>query len=1078
MNGTRLSDALREVGAADTVDEARQSALAAEFSVDAVTESNLTQIRRLSRLGYVYEVQGLNALKQWSVNPEKIEEHRQPFRSAVACWLALTSSLEREGSSQNKPIAKNVLSSLTGDLGLDIISPNLSLAFHLAASGILAEQTAETRLHLKRFGIVEDERPENWLGHVLFDIVAAFVCLVRKDGGWQDINYALHALEKLRSAQAKFEEDYLNSHEGVDRQTRAAMSLVAFYHLAQLVTVVGDYVRTGEGGRVDVGLRLDMHRRQAMQAFELASENARIHFADLLWAACKEVVKNSLWSHIEGLPDNVRYFGQKLIQRDHPVLELWPSQQEALKKSLLDPYQRAIMVEMPTSAGKTLLAKFSIVQTKALNPNSTIAYVVPTRALVNQITFDLRQDFRPLNFRIELAVPAFELDPTEAALLAQGIDVLVTTPEKLDLLLRVDHPAVKDLSLIVADEAHNIGDGHRGARLELLLGMIKRERRNARFLLLSPFLPNGNELVTWLGEERALPPIQVHWKPSKKIVGAVLAHGRQTKRRLVLEVLPSADNAALKIGTKISIGKRDAVPEKLSKGKLTRSTAKAMGERGGVLVLCRGKGTSIARAKEIAGDVTTAPPLSELGNAVCEYLTAEAGYETGLVKCIQKGVAFHHSGMSHEARWLVEALVRRGEIKVVCGTTTLAQGVNFPISTVIVETLRKGEKTLSYSDFWNVAGRAGRALVDTLGIVAFPSPSLKKKAEVIDFLKGEAEQIASQLATLLVAAEHIGDAFNLANIRKHPELSSLLQFLAHAVRVSERDNIADEMESLLRSSLIYHQARKADETALNRFIDLCRAYVRQVTAGQRGLLSLADKTGFATPSVLYLVARTKSESQLFEPDNWSPDKLFGENIDYLRRRIELIAEVPEMRLGDGTGAPLDALRTASIIRDWVNGESLFDLASKYAISDREEDEGEEIEGDDYARDKNVSAFSSYLFSTLIGNASWGLGALEGLCLPNLELEGRPAAHIPSMVYFGVMSAEAVWMRMAGVPRIAAEGAGNLWKHAGRNAPQSYEEIRSWVSSLSDTEWKTALPSHTPVSPKSMKLVLGELCGAL
>lgn len=73
-------------------------------------------------------------------------------------------------------------------------------------------------------------------------------------------------------------------------------------------------------------------------------------------------------------------------------------------------------------------------------------------------------------------------------------------------------------------------------------------------------------------------------------------------------------------------------------------------------------------------------------------------------------------------RWLVEGLIRRGDVKVICGTTTLAQGMNFPITTVIVETLTKGNVVkLTYQDFWNIAGRAGRALVNTIGVIAFPT---------------------------------------------------------------------------------------------------------------------------------------------------------------------------------------------------------------------------------------------------------------------------------------------------------------------------------------------------------------------
>lgn len=152
-----------------------------------------------------------------------------------------------------------------------------------------------------------------------------------------------------------------------------------------------------------------------------------------------------------------------------------------------------------------------------LCPQRTVAYVVPTRAFVNQITQRLRTDIAPLGFPVEAAIPVFEIDPAEDELLRRDINVLVVTPEKLDLLIRTDHPIVAELSLVVADEAHNIGTDARGARLELLLATLRRERSDARFLLLTPFVPNGKELALWLGGDGADATISIESKPSERV---------------------------------------------------------------------------------------------------------------------------------------------------------------------------------------------------------------------------------------------------------------------------------------------------------------------------------------------------------------------------------------------------------------------------------------------------------------------------------------------------------------------------------------------------------------------------------
>lgn len=1064
---TTLTSTISELDLTSTAASAREIALANELSIETIKPAKGTAIRRLPRLAFLFESQGISEYRRGS------SEFRSHFYSAMACWCAIASEIDSPITLKKN--SASIFQIISKELALEPLEPKLAIAFHLGISGLLAARSAETRLHLQNLDISTSNFEGNWLKTVFNNVASAFTLLVRKSNGWGDIQQALSAIEQLKHDQQKYEDNYLDNITDRDSQTKEALALLGFYNLAQMIITVAEYLKSGTEGNIEIGLRIDRYKRQATEAFTTASEIPKMRFAELLWAGCKELLRNSLWSHLEALPEGVRNFGEALIaNRPDPVLELWPSQQEALRRSFLDPYQRAVMVEMPTSAGKTLLAKFAIAQTKAFASTSIIVYIVPTRALVNQITLDLRQDFSPLGYQIEQAVPAFELDPTESMLLSGKLDILVTTPEKLDLLIRADHPATKEISLVIADEAHNLQDNNRGARLELLLGTIKREKRNTRFLLLSPFLPNGKELLTWLGEERTLPPIQINWRPNNRVVGSVTARGRESKRKLVLEILPAADNSAITAGTILPIGSKDSVPEALTIGRLSKAATLALMERGGILVLCRGKGTAMKRAKEIADSLPPITEGSDLREAVCEYLVAEAGYESTLVKCLKHGVAFHHAGLSHESRWLIEKLIRSKEVKIVCGTTTLAQGVNFPISTVIVETLQKGDKKLSYADFWNIAGRAGRTLVDSVGVIAFPSPDAKKKKEYIKFLSGEAKEISSQLTHLLAAAEAIGEDFNLAALRNWPQLSSLLQFLAHAVRVAENVDMADEMESLLRSSLIYHQASKTEQNpALDKFINLCRSYVRQIEAGKKGLLALADTTGFATPSVLYLVAKTSQEyKDLKNIDGWHPTTLFSDNISGLSKRIDLVSQIPEMRLSDGQGGTLDPERVAGIIRDWVNGESLLELTKRYPKTS--DDSASTVN----STDQQVAEFSSYLFSTLITNASWGIGALEGLCLAGEGDESsNPAAHVPSMIYFGVQSTEAVWLRMAGLPRIVAEGAASLWREQNLTAPSSYNELRGWISSFEDKDWKKIIPPTSRISEKSMKVIWKELNGS-
>ncbi len=1071
MMRSPLDKVLRDVGASAYIDAAADASLARTIGTLFSPGTEQLKPERLPRLAFVYETQGLRAYERWVTQRDQADEDvaRQAYDKAFVCWQAL---LTLPAFGPDGSISAAGLDVIRHELLEEPLDPELTLAFRIAVAGLVAQRTAETRLELNRFNLTSSIDESDWRDRVIRRVFSAFALLCRKSGGWEDIDAALSGINDLRRLQAAYEDKYVESQGDEQEQIMAAAELVGVYHLAQMVSSTGEYLHDGEPGASQVLQRLDRHRERGRAAFVAVDSPLLAHLADTLWVGCRELVGNAIWTHAAPLGERAQQFARVLASkgRVRPVIELWPSQQEAFRQNLMDIYRRAFIVEMPTSAGKTLLAKFWAIQAKVLNPAATVAYIVPTRALVNQVTLDLRSDFRGFDppIRVEQAVPAFELDPTEEQLLNDPPDVLVTTPEKLDLLVRRNHRATQNIALVIVDEAHNLADRGRGARLELLLGMLKRDRARAKFLLLSPFLPNDRDLVTWLGEDAALAPIKVDWKPSRRMVGVVATRGRGRNRRVIFETVPAADNSNIRAGLEIDIGPATDVPSPPTIKGLTRATVSALGHRGATLVLCEGPGTATSRAVQLAADV---PELGSdpLRDAAIHYIEAEVGRRDALSYCLRRGIAYHHSGLSHETRWLVEGLVRRELISTVCGTTTLAQGVNFPISTVIVESLDKGDDKLTYQDFWNIAGRAGRTMMDTTGIVAFPAHTQAKREEFEGFLRGEAEKIASQLTALITRAEEIGERFDLQTMYRWPEMSTFLQFLAHAVRVSGQTNLGDDIEDILRASLVYHQIQKREDgaTLVHRLLRLCTAYLEHLNElnGREGVLRLADHTGFATPSVLRLLTERRYNPELASVTSWEPQYLFGENLEPLTDRIEAIAHLPEMRLGSGTGQPFNARRVASILRDWVSGETLDTLAERYPVSN------------DADPDKRLGRFSKYLFSDLLGRASWGLGALEGICLAGAEDDDwRRVGYVPSMVFFGVKRRQGVWLRMAGVPRLVADSLGALWEESRTSDPRSYDDIRDWVGNLSEVEWQTSLPPSSRLTPDDMRRVWQEFVG--
>lgn len=955
------------------------------------------------------------------------------------------------------------------DLGSGL--EGLKFAASLAADGVLANRSAEVLMLLRNYQVPDID--EILTGSARFEdklfvrTLRAFILLVRRAGGWDDLRDAAHEITLLR-------EDHLHASQlqgNVDDDANSlssAVRLISGFNLAKIVDLASTYTASGQPSNVQA--QYQRHAANRSQLSKYGPDPVFGLLGDLIEAAAGRLIESSIWTGTVRLGSALRDFVASLAShhRSNPVLELWPSQRQAIDSHLLDPARRAVVVEMPTSAGKTLIAEFSVIQAHALNPVSTVVYVVPTRALVNQITRRLRYDLRPLNLVVESAIPVFELDPTEDVFLRRDVNVLVTTPEKLDLLVKSGHPLATNISLAVIDEAHNLSDGVRGARLELLLGMLKRERPETRFLLLTPFVPNNEQLASWLGDGEES-TITVDWRPSERL--AVTAHWKKPTNkpyRLMLTTVDSAGNVDVEAGKTLVVGRPSEV-RVTGKAATTVELVRALQSRGGVLVLVRGKGTAETRASEIAVGRPSTRNCPPILRAVVHFAEDELGADHLLPRLLTAGVAYHHAGLSHELRYLVEQLIDEGHVDVVVGTTTLAQGLNFPISSVIVETLTRSQgygkpwKELTYSEFWNIAGRAGRAMRDPLGIVAFPCVNKADRDKVKEFLSGESTAVSSALLEAVSSLGSVANEFNLSFIRENPDLAVFLQYLTHVTRVGGAEQTAAELEDVLRSSLVFHQLSDGGTQVSSDLISIARQYVDSMHGQDRGFLALVDGTGFSLASARMIYGQTTSDFPEFRSsDFWSSENLFQGGDAALANVVKVLGDVPELRLGltDDSYSTFDPAVVAGITRAWVTGASMQEIADRwFAFPDSNSA-------------KRLRDASSYVHGKLVGQVPWGIGAIQKLVLSD---ESTDAGHVPSFVFYGVSSWEAVLMRMGGVPRSLAQSLGAVWK-AQKRVPESFQELRTWLSQLPAERWGNSEDHDVRLSGEEAALVWRTLAG--
>ncbi|RBP75665.1 DEAD/DEAH box helicase [Marinobacter nauticus] len=915
----------------------------------------------------------------------------------------------------------------------------------------------------------------NWGERCRAALTDIWLRLVRKKG-WSDRDAVLERVAALRSAQQTFEREYLHTFEPIEAK-RSALELIAIYHLAKAADVLAHYITDGVvDGSHQIQPVLDSHFDRAIDACDTGQLIELGPLTRLLARAAQQLADNALWTVTRAVNSRVTEFVRELVNRgrgDRALFDVLPPQRRTLaEQGLLGSSRRAVVVSLPTSSGKTLIAQFRMLQ--ALNQfedrKGWVAYLAPTRALVNQVTRQLRRDFEPLGLQIERVSPAMEIDGVEADMLKESHDetqfrILVATPEKFDLMLRQgwEETIGRPLSLVVVDEAHTIQEGERGLRLELLLATINRECREAQFLLLTPFIQNAREVARWLGGQNAEDiSIGVDWQPNDRAIGIVspvddgAINGRSRNYRLDFQTVHTSRHT-IDLDDTFSLGKEDALAATLSKsrevGTVAAITARKLKVRGPVIAMHSRPDFVWSLAEKIKSDRVL--NLPDDVRFVQRYVAAELGAEFPLVDLLAHGVGVHHGGLPEEIRMLMEWLFEKGRLDVLAATTTIAQGVNFPVSGVVMAaTSYPYGQPMPPEDFWNIAGRAGRVSQGQLGVVALVAKDDDEVARRRDFISRATGDLNSALIKLAQdAADDIADLGMI--VYRHPEWSSFLQYLVHTYRqLGAPDNFADQIEQVLRGTLGFEKLRASNSRIASQLLGGIRNYVSYI-AGPGQPLKLVDSTGFSLQSIRTVMTHRGD----IGPRSWDRERLFSQGDRTLQDMMGVLLRVPELRGNLETvlgGKTPDGDKLALILKDWVNGEEIATIANRHFRKDGE---------DEVAA---LTKCGQNLFGKLAQTSSWGLNALMAITASDLpEEERNRLANLPSQVFYGVSTDEAITLRLLGVPRRAAAP---LARTLNLSAGESLPAIRQRLASLSQQDWSEALGPDGNVYRKAWQII--------
>ena len=378
---------------------------------------------------------------------------------------------------------------------------------------------------------------------------------------------------------------------------------------------------------------------------------------------------------------------------------------------------KGVLVAAPTGAGKTVVGEFAAFS--ALAQGKKCFYTTPIKALSNQKFQEFVERFG--EDRVGLLTGDTNIN-SEA-------DVLVMTTEVLRNMLYANSSTLKNLGSVVMDEVHYLADKSRGAVWEEVLIHLME---SVQVISLSATVSNAEEFGEWLGEVRGATEVIVsEVRPiplyQHVLIGNKLIDLFNEPGRINPEILGLEREALRKV--KVPRGRRDRFGE--SDNRLSRPEIIEKLQRENLLpaitfIFSRmGCDAAVKQCLQAGIRLTTTEERLEIAATAQRYTQNLAeedlevlGYRDWLV-ALERGIAAHHAGLLPSFKGAVEELFKRGLVKAVFATETLALGINMPARTVVLEKLTKwnGEAHVSITpgEYTQLTGRAGRRGIDIEG---------------------------------------------------------------------------------------------------------------------------------------------------------------------------------------------------------------------------------------------------------------------------------------------------------------------------------------------------------------------------
>lgn len=749
------------------------------------------------------------------------------------------------------------------------------------------------------------------------------------------------------------------------------------------------------------------------------------------------------------------------------LVEMWLPHREAFRQSaqvaqgILSKQARVSLINMPTSAGKSLVAEIAIIFELTMTPESKAIWIVPSRALIFEVQSRLNTHLRRIGIKVSSMPGGLEAEPDDMPTL-ESARVFVLTPERLDGLLRRNPNLMESVRIVVVDEMQKIGDGSRGWLFETVIAwllLIAEEKEDLRLIFMSALLPNRVDFEVWLNEQgHGFLSKWATWRPTR--LALFVTSGSDSKPWTTRLVQKHSQEV-------IAIHKKLRWPRMYyTQLFLLQILYDEMKQTGSTLVFFYTKDDVNAFVGRLAQVVSKREPVPEMYQALSAKFAAVYGDSHPFTKALERGVGVDHADIPLWLRHLVERAFRNSELPILVANQTILEGVNFPIDFLIIGSLGSGQSggfhfRLGALEYNNLVGRVGRAMVDTEGlcflawnwfyqdkadgnlsweIYSAPDPPME---DISSTLATNEKQLMSALQRLTLSLEGTDEAaFEAIGF---PWRDRLERLHSCALAILELYGSVDysRLSRWIQKSLAWQQLGSEAKGALNHYVTYAWKGFQEAN---RPLYRLASASGLTVHSAREILSAATS---LIE--NWDESKEPSFKTVFTEESFGSIMDLRECwRRRPVTYPPWSTVpkidHYASTMA-WINGDDWTQVADTICA--------EVLHLHEKTRSGIVAAYVSQIFEYRL---PWVLGAVA---LAVKELGGPNTLcqfleELPSYVRYGVNMKEAVTIsKLCGAERTVAI----------KLAQKFLEQIRqdgnllTWLQHLSLDDLRQWLPSE-------------------